>query len=136
MGLIEGPDFWTPMWLPIAQIPTEFLADSTMRVECQIIVRLAGAFTEARFLHMYPGVSLIFGGGKEDWEFAQECAAGFYSSKGERNHFFEEMEKRTRLIMRRNWLAVVALAEALLAKRRIEWQEALAIFHAAMGKTG
>jgi hypothetical protein len=125
VGLVEGPDFWTPGLSSAASLRnnrTDFKAEVQVSMTLEIVYSLAGPFAQARPLGRGSKASarwdaLLSGGCNQDYKRAEAVIADMRAMT----------ESQTCDLVKRYWLAIDALAERLLQRHSLDYDAAAAI---------
>jgi hypothetical protein len=102
-------------------------------IEADAIDLLAGPIAEARARHVSRDTVFLFGG-EDDWEAADRKVRDLALPDDARHRLLNDLERRAATLVREHWASIVALAEALLQKRRMGWEEVAAVIEGSGGK--
>jgi hypothetical protein len=99
-------------------------------MNADVMTTLAGPIAEARF-RKCSLASVLLGGGNEDYSEATRCLLDFERDVSH-SDTFDELELRTRAIVRQRWSAIIALANELQVRRSLTGSEVVAVIEAAV----
>ena len=104
-------------------------------MEIGVITFLSGPIAQARFSHESIAAAYI-GGGRSDIEEIRARINDFCRSEQEDSELWNRLEKRTCAMLRepRVWEAVLAVADKLRQRGRLEYEETLAIIERVTGQ--
>lgn len=113
---------------------SELIAQLRRNMEADAIDTLAGPCAEARYRRTSL-FAIYLGGGDGDWESARRKVRDFEPNKTKASAMLNHLEKRSRKLVRQPeiWRAIVALADELERRGRIEGDEAHALIAQTVG---
>ena len=133
-GRVEGPGVYDPLGVYVPEIASEenqprkqeTLDLLRRRMDAEVLICVAGVLAEARYRKMSI-LGARLGGGADDYEHVERVARDFARDDDEADRIVREGEKRCSGILTRHWAAVLGLADALLDRGRLTYEEAMAV---------
>jgi hypothetical protein len=125
LGMMEGPDRYTPGIIPINLIPEEIRDLWRVNMEADVITNLAGPIAEARYRRQSIA-GMYLGGGRSDFIKSRTSVQDF-APEQMASAMFAELQRRASKIVSMRWNSILALADELLVRRSLTGVEAIAV---------
>lgn len=134
-GFIDADKYQTDEMRRVAQTGNvKTSVNALPAVIARVAEGVAGSIGEARYTNQSFMPILTQGSGVEDWKEIQRWLGGFGIQKEAQTRYFDRAVRHADSLLQkpRAWQAVLALAEALLAKNEVSGTEAVEVVDRAM----